>query len=746
MADEKIQIKIELEKAIADVANLDAKLLKLNETLKLTTKDTEEYNKVQEEIAETSKDAANASVELSIANAKAAQNVAQLNKAMKDLKSAQEKVDKSSPTFAKLNKAINETEDRIGNLGDSMETLVGTGAERLKASMNLLKDSFSNLDPGKAMTALKGIGAAFKTAGGPIFLLIGAIGLIIENFDKLKNAGGIVGKIFQGIANIIGDVVQVFKDFSDAILGTSFAAEEASEKTIKAAKKQQEVLTDRYDKEIALASAAGKNTLKLEKQKQIAILKTLDVQIKAIMAAAKANGHYTEEQMKQIEEIGKAAAEATQALKLAEVKDIKEKSDANKKAGEDKLKDEEKLRQQIADEQINAIKDEEERAKAKAELDKQRRDKDINDSKASIKTKNEALKASELQLSTELAKIQSDAADKANAEIDKEEAKEKERKAKELSTLINHLKNQAQIRLNDSKKTIKDRQAFLDEMFIADIKAAGNDADAKRLIEQKYAADSLALVKETEKAKRDEQKQTFAMAQQVANDTIQVITQINDLQNQTRDQDLAAYNAAQEEKLDTLSSAKESELANENLTSDEKVAIQNKYAQEEYQIKLAQYNQNMEIKKKEFENGKKLAIASALIAGAVAAVNALSAAPFFPMAIIGLAMATITTALSVAKISSQKFDGGGSPPKPPSIASAASSAGVGSGAKNNEKFLPPNLKRVGSGGNAEFNDPNAPQSKRTSGGDKEPIKAYVVSQEVTSAQNKSAVIERRRSF
>ena len=138
-----------------------------------------------------------------------------------------------------------------------------------------------------------------------------------------------------------------------------------------------------------------------------------------------------------------------------------------------------------------------------------------------------------------------------------------------------------------------------------------------------------------------------------------------------------------------------------------------------------------------------------MIAGAVGAVNALSATPAPYAPIIAMALATITTALSIAKIRSQQFDAGGAPPKPPTLQTAASSANIGGGSnasanQNKASFLPPGLQKIGDN-QGQFNPPGSGQG--SNGNDKDDTKKiYVVADDISKQQNKSEILERRASF
>ena len=132
--------------------------------------------------------------------------------------------------------------------------------------MGMLKEGFTNADPGKLSIGMKGLGMAMKAI--PIFLIIEGIKWLIENFDKLKNSGGLLGKVFKAIGDVIGWLVQQLKDFTDWLGITSFAADELAEKQIENNKAVGASNQTRYDDEIALAKAAGKNVTELEKKKQ----------------------------------------------------------------------------------------------------------------------------------------------------------------------------------------------------------------------------------------------------------------------------------------------------------------------------------------------------------------------------------------------------------------------------------------------------------------------------------------------
>jgi len=156
-----------------------------------------------------------------------------------------------------------------------------------------------------------------------------------------------------------------------------------------------------------------------------------------------------------------------------------------------------------------------------------------------------------------------------------------------------------------------------------------------------------------------------------------------------------------------------------------------------HQLKMAKGNsaKELEIKKKQFKVNKAMAIASALISGAVASVNALSAAPFFPMAIIGLAMATLTTVASVAKIASTKFEGGDTSISGGDAGGSMASLGSASGGV---ALAPP------TSGSTSL---NADGTVKSAISNQQPtVKAIVVETDITTKQKRVNTIEERASL
>lgn len=188
-------------------------------------------------------------IKVAIDSADADKSIKEIKQSLADLK----KVKAGDKLFDDAQKAAVKYREKLDDIKDAAGAAAGSGVEKLTNSMNLLKEGFVNADPGKLGIAMKGLGAAMKAI--PIFLIVEGIRYLVENFEKLANSGGILGKVFTFIGDVIGVIIQAFKDLSDWLGITNFAVEDNAEKTIEAAKSMQAATTERYDSEIKLAES-----------------------------------------------------------------------------------------------------------------------------------------------------------------------------------------------------------------------------------------------------------------------------------------------------------------------------------------------------------------------------------------------------------------------------------------------------------------------------------------------------------
>ncbi len=547
-----------------------------------------------------------------------------------------------------------DLKDRLEDLKDETTSLKGSGIEKLTSSMNMLREGFVNADPGKLGIAMKGLGVAMKAI--PIFLIIEGIKYLIDNFDKLKNSSGLLGKVFTFIGDVIGALIQAFKDLTDWLGITNNAVEENAQKTIDAAKKTGEATTARFDEEIALAKAAGENTYKLEISKQKAVLETVMVQLNALKSVYAITGELTTDQQKQLDELIKTASAATLAIKLNQATHEKELKEISKKANED------------------AVVSRKEKAKKLKEND--------------------------------------DIAAKGNADM-----------------LAEMLKNE-----EDADKMAAENAWNAMQNEIAMVEKGNAEIIAADKSKEETIAYSRAYFAAEDKAAREKQaKETMATITSLASSITMVLSAVADYNQAKANEAVKVNEEALTTQLSALDVARDAELSKEGLTADQKVAIESRYKKQKYELDLAEYNANTAIKRKAFEQDKKMKIAQAIIStitGAIAAVTGMISAIPGPVGIIlgvvaGLAV-TAAGVLQVAKIKNTTFDAG-TPPSPPSITVPSSSD---SGSSNNSASSTPSFELF----KKDTNQNGANNNVSNNTNQPTVVKAYVVSQEITDQQ------------
>jgi len=230
-------------------------------------------------------------------------------------------IERLSTRAGELNQKLKDTNKTIKNFS------TGSTVQQVGNQISGIKDSLMNLDFKKASTQVtaftatvskfkvsdltKGLGLLTSAVGklgaqflkmglqlltNPIFLLVVVIVAIVLAFtvweDKLGKFGTALKIAFFGIYILVEAVkllIEGFKKLTDWLGLTSFAADDnadrvkaAAEKSTEASKKRTEQISQYYDQEIAMARAAGKDTVVLEIQKS----KELEAQAKVRLGDA----------------------------------------------------------------------------------------------------------------------------------------------------------------------------------------------------------------------------------------------------------------------------------------------------------------------------------------------------------------------------------------------------------------------------------------------------------------------------
>ena len=300
---------------------------------------------------------------------------------LRDLQAQLSATEPDSAKYRELAAAAGELKDQIADAAEAVGTQAGGAFEKVSGSLGLVTSRITSLDfegaaegaqlladnikevkPSDITKGVKDTGKAFFTLGkalltNPLFLLTTVIGLIITNFDTLKNIIPGLGAALEAIGEIISFITNAAKSLSDAVLGTSFVATDALNNSI-ASRDQAIKELDRQEKRaLAQAKKNGESIAEVEKKYADDRIKTYqDIVNNAAVLTAKGI-QLTEEQVKGVQEANDALfdIETQQIQKQAEL------AEQARKAEEKRLADLEKKKEDAAKKAQERI------AKAKAQ-------------------------------------------------------------------------------------------------------------------------------------------------------------------------------------------------------------------------------------------------------------------------------------------------------------------------------------------------------------------------------------------
>ena len=689
-----------------------------------------------------------------IANATDPQAVAALTQKAGALKDQLADANEQVNIFASGSK-FEQVNNGLGSIKQSIMSLdFAEAGEKAKLLTNALRGispaDFAAQFKGFAQVVLSlgsAVGIAMKQfiafgislLANPIFLLVAVIVAIVAAILLLLHKLGILKKIFDILMIPIKALIQGFKDLTDWLGLTSYAAEENAEKMIEAnervvesSKRRSEDLAANYDYEIKLAQLRGQDTLDLEidKSKKLGVesKKRIGSATKALFAelalGEDADKKKLEDLTKQIGEEKKlieqgkrdrdilvktdyykrredAKKEAESAKKEAEDAE-KKAADAAKKAADAARKyaaDRLNARRTIRDIEISLIKDDADR-EIVATQEKYARL--ITDTKNSeTLKKDEKLKLIQLyqqQLEFELGKQE-------QAEIDAEKAKQQ--KIQDLIKENNEARLQAeedfyeQYRVQIMSEQEREVDAINAKYFTLIANAEKNGLDTKILKEQQEA--ELAKIKKkyddeevkSEKDKNDKIRQARIDAAnnalKIAEDSTKAIQALGDI----------AFTAKMK---NVKKGSKEEE----------------------------------ELAKKQFKFNKAMQLAGAIVDAGKAVTASLASAPLAigpvpnPAGIASLTAAVATSAANIAKIAATQFTSTGGGATANSSALNATSTSTTSAT--------PSFNLFGQGN--DMNNVGAPQDSSTT----ITVQAVVSETELTNTQNKIKQINKNATL
>jgi hypothetical protein len=691
-----------------------------------------------------------------IANATDSEQVAKLSQRAGQLKDQLADANEQVNIFASGSK-FEQVSNGLGSIKSSLMSLdFAEAGEKAKLLTNALK----GINPAEIAAQFKGFGTVVMSLGSavgvamkqfiafgasllvnPIFLLVAVITAIVVAILLLLNKMGILKKVIDFLMKPINDLIQGFKDLTDWLGITSFAAEEnaekmlaANEKVMESSKARQEAVVGNFDYEIRMAKIYGQETLDLEIAKSKAIgteaKKRLSSAEKALAAQQKLGEDADEKTIKKLkdqikEENATILSQRRERNAIVAEDAVKKQEDAKKELDKQKQNND-----KIAKANADAAKKAADAAKKFAEdrLNAQRTIADLqialieNDNEREIATinekyvrqmqdlqKNEALTASEKTRLAELynQQLQVDLKKQEQTVIDAEKAKQQ--KLNDLIKANQEAQQQAeedyyeQYRLLVMSEQGREVDAVNSKYFQLIAKAEQFGLDTKVLKEQqekeladiakKYADKQAKDALDAEVKKRTAALDTANAALKLAEDSTKAIQAVGDI----------AFGA--------------------------KMAKVKKGSKEEE-----------ELAKKQFKFNKAMQLSGAIIDAGKAITASLASSPLTilgvpsPGGIAALVATAATSAANIAKIASTQFTstGGGGGNEAPTLPSASSSSTTGTAT--------PSFNLFGSGN--DMNNVGGSQSQQT----EITVNAVVSETELTKTQNKVAKINQNATL
>jgi hypothetical protein len=538
----------------------------------------------------------------------------------------------------------------LGGIKDSLMSLdFEEAAEKSKTFATAL-GGINKTDITKSMKGMvdmtKTLSGAFLKLGmtilmNPIFLIVAAVIAIIAVVALVLKSFGVLDDVIKAMMMPINMLIAGFKELTDWLGLTAFAAEDNAEKTLaanekvtKSSEERTARVTGDLGREIAEAKAAGEDTTKLEEELSNTKIKEANKRKQSAKEALDAQKKLGDDaDLKKIEDLKKQVAKENEIIKQGYSDKIVAKNTADKKESDDADKKEKEAsdKAKVArDKRIAADKASEAdiaaAAKVVSDSKKTAQQVELDDLAAAYKKKiDEATKhKNDITALVEAQEIQTKAINKKYA--DEAAAKKVEDDAKTAANMAaSHAANIAKIDAYNAELaalTDTEEQKLYDKYEADKIKFADNELALFNL-KKKYEEDTTAL------------KKTEADKQKVIDD------------------------AAHAEKMKNIEAGfKLTQSVGEAIAfmADTNITAQLK------KVKKGSKEEEV-LLKKQFEQNKKAQLAAAIINAAQAQVSILAQYPKFDggfAMVAAMAGAAITSAMAIGKITAASFSGGGS--------------------------------------------------------------------------------------
>jgi len=516
----------------------------------------------------------------------------------------------------------------LGGVGNALKNLDFEKATQRAQSFATAAGKITFKD---AIGTFKNLFSTIMTMGkalltNPIFLIGTIIALIVKAVIDLLDELGLLKKAFDILTLPLKVLTEGMKKLGEMMgfdMRSTEELEEVQKRQAEARVKQLEDIKmagqkviDNIDFEIRKAQAAGKSTVELEKQKQMAIRKTAEEQatyIKFLMLTGRA----TDDQIEQFNELYKQWEKAGQELELINIRVNKTASDNAKKRQDEIIKTEQEfnktilgLQRQYEDEVIKGKETGLEQELEIINTKLKRQLEDLENTKFTEEQK-EAIRAEYRAIALE----QEEQARKTADEKRMADEKLAQENLNKLRLQLN--KDKYEVEKIQAENAMNENMERLKADLANGLILKTEYEELELALQKDYADKLLDIEKRKQEEIRKEEEETAAKRKQHISNGLGIASQgisaISDLM----------------------------QLSMEN------------------EIKAAQGNEAKQesLRKKAFEQQKKMQIASAFINMAQGIISGLGAP--FPMNIAMPILAAVTGGINIAKIKSTTYQGGG---------------------------------------------------------------------------------------
>lgn len=585
---------------------------------------------------------------------------------------------------------------------------------------------------GQSTGAMKALRVAMLATG--IGALVVGLGLLIANFDKVTKFVQAAYDKFNKLGTGVKVAISVMFPLIGVIVGITKAleyfgvvddeserkakknaqarsnhAKKEADLNIKELKRQQDRIGARYDHEINMAKAAGKDTTVLEQKKRAEMLKTG----RAILEELKKKQQAYEAELDMLRRLGDADSARAKKLKkeISETKTAQsDQYKENKKNKQDmevaeqeaitKANDRAKERKKIREDELAQIKGFLKEVELYNKTDEEREIQGVQDKFAErLKVARKYYKEDSPQVQALLVQQMNEENDirlkyqnaeyaKTKENNDKKLKEAEELEAKKMALYDEYQKllmDEYQLELKAFEDSQKAQVEALSESHKLGLITDEEYFKAMEKLEQEYADKVVEINKKKDDKIKESTKKTLeqklASVQNmidIAQKVLDNLNAINDLVKVAEENRLNDIKQSAAQRTEVLNQQQQTELAQQNLSEEQKQAINDKYARLKYQSDLKAFQEEDKIKRAQFKRDKALRIAQIAIdtASAIAKAIATYGPPPSPMGIFGIASASAIGIAQAAAVAAQQYQGG-TMPQAPNV-----SGGVGAGASS----------------------------------------------------------------